>query len=47
MSITWKEFKDNVEAQGVTDGMEIDYLDFNSWEGPPEVDIENNMIVVY
>ena len=27
--MTWKEFKDTVEAQGVTDETEIDYIDIS------------------
>jgi len=30
--MTWKEFKTFVENEGVTDDMEIDYMDFNDFD---------------
>jgi hypothetical protein len=29
VTVTWKEFKNLVENEGVTDDMTIDYMDFN------------------
>jgi hypothetical protein len=29
--MTWKEFKDKVEEEGVTDESEIDYIDISSF----------------
>lgn len=36
--MTWGEFKKWVEEKGVTDNMEIDYIDCN--ENPQSVDME-------
>lgn len=32
--MTWKEFKERVEAQGVTDEMELDYVDCENFNNP-------------
>lgn len=31
---TWKQFKDEVEKQGLKDEMEIDYIDWDGYEEP-------------
>ena len=36
--MTWKEFKEQVEAEGVTDEMEIQYIDM-SWSSPDQLNI--------
>ena len=30
-NITWREFKESVESQGVTDDTRIDYIRFRAW----------------
>jgi hypothetical protein len=47
-STTWKQFKDYVESKGVTDSMEIEYIDislsYNTENGPSiEVDVQTNI----
>lgn len=36
--ITWKEFKESVESQGVTDKTQISWIDCGDWI--PDVDFE-------
>ncbi len=35
--MTWKEFKNIIEEQGVTDETELDYIDWNGYNSNPEV----------
>jgi hypothetical protein len=48
MKMTWKEFKDIIENQGVEDDTEISYIDIS--EGYPDIvvewDYDNNKICV-
>jgi hypothetical protein len=32
MKLTWKQFKERIEANGVTDEMTIRYIDTSAWE---------------
>jgi len=51
MTLTWKEFKEKMEAQGVTDDMEIDYIDFGCTclgDGPDAyIDITYNEVSIH
>lgn len=38
--MTWSEFKAAVEARGVTDEMEIDYIDIGSDNSPDRVEVD-------
>ena len=38
--MTWKEFKDAVENQGMKDDTKIEYIDWDGYE-PPEVNLDN------
>ena len=40
--MTWKELKDETESKGVTDNMDIDYIDISNYEVSVKVDKENN-----
>lgn len=37
--LTWKEFKDQVEAAGVKDDDRIKWIDMSGWQGSIDVDI--------
>jgi hypothetical protein len=44
--MTWYEFKKEMEKQGVTDTMGIDYMDFNFFDANHvglQVDFDHNM----
>lgn len=38
--ITWKEFKDQVEKQGVIDDTKIAWIDISGWDGVCNVSID-------
>jgi hypothetical protein len=47
--MTWKEFKDEVEKQGVTDDMEVHYIDIGFGDAAYlniEIDKEDNDFTV-
>ena len=49
--MTWKEFKESIEEQGVTDDMKLEYIDYQEDipNNKPEVsiDYEDNTFSVY
>jgi len=48
--MTWKEFKRFVECEGVTDDMEIDYMDFTDFDcdsGKLIIDINRTIFSIY
>jgi hypothetical protein len=38
--MNWKEFKEFIEKQGVTDEMDVDYIDVNGYESAEDMDVE-------
>ena len=38
--MNWKQFKDAVESQGVTDDMKIWYIDIDYWIETNELDVD-------
>lgn len=41
--MTWKQFKESVEQQGVTDTMSVDYIDVNPiWDDEYAVNVVRN-----
>jgi len=47
--MTWKEFKEQVETQGVKDDTEISYIDVSGFCGVVDVDIdlEDGVVCIY
>ena len=38
--MNWKQFKDAVESQGVTDDIEIWYIDIDCWSDTGELNVD-------
>lgn len=45
--MNWKEFKDYVECEGVTDSMDIDYIDITRLDITLKVSIHGNEFSVW
>ena len=43
--MTWKQFKDNVEKQGLKDDMEVEYINWDEYS-LPQVDLDGDGAVI-
>lgn len=45
--MTWKEFKEAAENQGIKDEMQVDYIDWDGYEEPNvNINLKDNFITI-